>query len=178
MTESDADSRWGEAPPDLAWEGPPDTRRHRGQHTNWFAERALTPLTGAPRGGSRTSRPPPPRGGRRGGSPARRALAPVSPASRAGLANTAPGSPAVAPGAFGPAPASRAVWRRRGVLWRKISFGSWSARGSRYVERLLSVVATLRQQKRNVLEYLTAACRAALRGEDAPSLLPSTEAPA
>jgi transposase len=67
---------------------------------------------------------------------------------------------------------------RRGVLWRKISFGAWSARGSRYVERLLSVVASLRQQKRNVLEYLTAACRAALRGEDAPSLLPSVAAPA
>jgi transposase len=64
---------------------------------------------------------------------------------------------------------------RRGVLWRKISFGTWSERGSRFVERMLSVVGTLRQQKRNVLEYLTTACRAALRGEAAPSLLPATQ---
>jgi len=34
-------------------------------------------------------------------------------------------------------------------------------------------VATLRQQKRNVLAYLTAACQAALCGEAPPSLLPN-----
>ena len=38
----------------------------------------------------------------------------------------------------------------------------------------LTVVATLKQQQRNVLEYLTAACEAALRGEAAPSLLPAS----
>jgi len=36
----------------------------------------------------------------------------------------------------------------------------------------MTVVATLKQQKRNVLDYLTAAHEAALRGEPAPSLLP------
>jgi len=36
----------------------------------------------------------------------------------------------------------------------------------------LTVVTTLRQQNRNVLEYLTAACQAAMLGEPAPSLLP------
>jgi transposase len=67
--------------------------------------------------------------------------------------------------------AERAV--RPGVLWRKGSFGTQSAGGSRFVERLMTVVATLKQQRRHVLEYLTAACAAAHRGEKAPSLLPS-----
>jgi transposase len=61
---------------------------------------------------------------------------------------------------------------RPGVLWRKGSFGTQSAEGSRFVESMMTVVATLKQQQRNVLEYLTEACEAALRGEAAPSLLP------
>ncbi len=63
---------------------------------------------------------------------------------------------------------------RPGVLWRKGSFGTQSAAGSRFVESMMTVVATLKQQQRNVLESLTAACEAALRGEDAPSLLPAS----
>ncbi|MCA1600491.1 MAG: IS66 family transposase, partial [Acidobacteria bacterium] len=47
---------------------------------------------------------------------------------------------------------------RRAVLWRRKSFGTQSAAGSRFVERILTVVTSLRQQGRNVLEYLTAAC--------------------
>ena len=62
---------------------------------------------------------------------------------------------------------------RPGVLWRKGSFGTQSAEGSRFVENMMPVVTTLKQQQRNVLEYLTAACEAALRGEAAPSLLPA-----
>ncbi len=61
---------------------------------------------------------------------------------------------------------------RHGVLWRHTSFGTHSAAGSRFVERLLSVRDTLRQQKRNILDYLTTACQAALRHQPAPSLLP------
>ena len=38
-------------------------------------------------------------------------------------------------------------------------------------ERLLTAVTTLRQERRAVLEYLTAACAAASRGEPAPSRL-------
>ncbi len=64
---------------------------------------------------------------------------------------------------------------RPGVLWRKGSFGTQSAEGSRFVESMLTVVATLKQQQRNVLEYLTAACEAALRGDTAPSLLPTSD---
>ncbi len=62
---------------------------------------------------------------------------------------------------------------RPAVIWRKISFGTDSERGSRFVERSLTVVATLKQQRRHALEYLTAACEAALRGRSPPSLLPS-----
>jgi transposase len=62
---------------------------------------------------------------------------------------------------------------RRAVLWRRRSFGTQSATGSRFVERILSVVATLRQQDRDVLDYLTEATHAALLGVTAPSLLPA-----
>jgi transposase len=61
---------------------------------------------------------------------------------------------------------------RRGVLWRKGSFGSHSAAGSRFAERMLTVAATLKQQRRKIVDYVTFACEAALRGEAAPSLLP------
>ncbi len=61
---------------------------------------------------------------------------------------------------------------RRAVLWRRRSFGTQSAAGSQFVERILTVVTTLRQQNRAVLEYLTAACAATIRGDKAPSLLP------
>jgi transposase len=40
---------------------------------------------------------------------------------------------------------------------------------------MMTVVATLKQQKRNVLDYLTAALEAAWRGEPAPSLLPASD---
>ena len=64
---------------------------------------------------------------------------------------------------------------RPGVLWRKGSFGTQSEEGSRFVESMMTVVSTLKQQQRNVLEYLTTACEAALRGETAPSLLPASD---
>jgi transposase len=62
---------------------------------------------------------------------------------------------------------------RPAVLWRKGSFGNHSALGSRFVERMLTVTATLRQQQRNVINYLTEACVAALHAQPAPSLLPA-----
>ena len=62
---------------------------------------------------------------------------------------------------------------RPGVLWRTGSGGTQSAKGSRCVESMLTVVSTLKQQQRNVLASLTEACDAALRGEAAPSLLPT-----
>ena len=62
---------------------------------------------------------------------------------------------------------------RPGVQRRKISFGTQSEAGSRFVESMMTVVATLKHQQRNVLAYLTAAHEAALRGEAPPSLLPA-----
>lgn len=63
---------------------------------------------------------------------------------------------------------------RPGVLWRKRSFGTQSQAGSRFTERIMTVVATLKQQHRNVLNYLVEACEAAYSGKPAPSLLPTT----
>jgi transposase len=65
---------------------------------------------------------------------------------------------------------------RHAVLWRKSSYGTDSQAGSHFVENILTVVASCRQQGRNVLDYLTRCCEAALAGDPAPSLLP-TRAP-
>ena len=59
------------------------------------------------------------------------------------------------------------------VLWRKGSVGTQRAQGSRFVEVMMTVVATLKQQHRNPLNSLTTACEAALREAAAPSLLPA-----
>ena len=61
---------------------------------------------------------------------------------------------------------------RRAVLWRRRSFGTQSDAGSHFVARILTAVTTLRQQDRDVLDYLTEACAAAIRGDKSPSLLP------
>jgi transposase len=63
---------------------------------------------------------------------------------------------------------------RHGVMWRRVSFGTQSEVGSRFVERILTVNATCRQQGRNTLDYLTEAFTARLNHQTAPSLLPST----
>jgi transposase len=60
------------------------------------------------------------------------------------------------------------------VIWRRVSGGTDRARGSRLVERILTVVATCRQEGRNVLEYLTACSEADRRGRGLPSLVPVT----
>ena len=61
---------------------------------------------------------------------------------------------------------------RPAVIWRKLSFGTKSAKGSRFVETILTVVETCRQQSRNSFDYLTSAMHAHLAGQSAPSLLP------
>lgn len=66
---------------------------------------------------------------------------------------------------------------RHGVLWRKVSFGTQSDAGSRFAERIMTVVATLKQQQRNVLDYLTDACEAANWNRSVPSLLPHAPTP-
>jgi transposase len=62
---------------------------------------------------------------------------------------------------------------RRPVIWRRRSFGTQSEAGSRFLERIQTVVTSLRQQHRDVLDFLTQACQAAISGTDPPSLLPA-----
>jgi transposase len=52
---------------------------------------------------------------------------------------------------------------RPGGLWRKGIFGTHSPEGSRFVEAMMTVVATLTQHHHHVLDYLTAVCDADLR---------------
>ena len=63
---------------------------------------------------------------------------------------------------------------RHAVQWRKTSYGTESVTGSPFVENILTVVATCRQQDRNILEYLTLCCQALYGGTEPPSLLPQT----
>jgi transposase len=56
---------------------------------------------------------------------------------------------------------------RHGVLWRKTSGGTDSRQGSRFVERILTVVHTCRRQGKKVLDYL-GACVQAWRHNRAP----------
>lgn len=64
---------------------------------------------------------------------------------------------------------------RPAVLWRKRSFGAHSVAGSRFAERMLTVATTLKQQGRNVVDYVTQASVASLRAQPTPSLLPVTQ---
>jgi transposase len=65
---------------------------------------------------------------------------------------------------------------RPAVLWRKGSFGTHSAAGSRFVERMLTVATSCRQQQRPLLDFLVAAVIADRSGTPPPSLI--TPAPA
>lgn len=69
--------------------------------------------------------------------------------------------------------AERAV--RHAVLWRKGCFGTHSEAGSRFVERILTTRASLRQQNRSVLDFIRTACLAKLHGLAPPSLLMSAD---
>ncbi|MBN9119575.1 MAG: IS66 family transposase [Planctomycetes bacterium] len=60
---------------------------------------------------------------------------------------------------------------RHAVCWRKTSYGTDSDRGSRFVERVLTVLASCRQQGRSVLAFFTDAILAARNGMPAPSLI-------
>jgi transposase len=68
--------------------------------------------------------------------------------------------------------AERAV--RHGVLWRKTSGGTDSPQGSRFVERVLSVLETCRRQGQKGLDYLSACIQAWRHDRDPPSLVPNT----
>ena len=60
---------------------------------------------------------------------------------------------------------------RMGVLWRKNAFGCHSESGCRFVERILTVVQSLRLQKRSVLDFLEDSIIANRSGTPAPALV-------
>lgn len=60
---------------------------------------------------------------------------------------------------------------RHGVIWRKLCYGTNSAGGSRFAERILTVLATCRQQNRDLLSFLRESLVAHRHGRDAPLLL-------
>jgi transposase len=62
---------------------------------------------------------------------------------------------------------------RRAVLWRKGCLGSHSEGGCRFVERILTVVQTLRLQGRSVMAYLSEALYTHREGLPIPKLLPA-----
>ena len=59
-------------------------------------------------------------------------------------------------------------------MWRKNSFGPQSDRGDRFAERIMTVVHTLRKQKRHVLSFLHDTIETNVRGTNSPALMPST----
>jgi|SRR5262245_31520045 len=63
---------------------------------------------------------------------------------------------------------------RRAVLWRRKPFGAKSESGSRFVERILTVVTSLRQQGRDVLDYLTAGCASVTQERGSICLIPDS----
>jgi len=61
---------------------------------------------------------------------------------------------------------------RDAVVWRKVSYGTQSERGSHFVASILTVLLSCQQQQRNALAYLTACCRAFYANRPIPSLVP------
>ena len=60
---------------------------------------------------------------------------------------------------------------RHAVIWRKLSFGTQSADGSRFVETMLTAIETCRQQKKNAFDFVAQAVQDRFAGRKAPSLL-------
>jgi hypothetical protein len=60
---------------------------------------------------------------------------------------------------------------RPAVIYRKLSFGTQSARGSRYLERILTISETCRLQNRNAYQFLIEAMKAKFSNSNVPSLL-------
>ena len=61
---------------------------------------------------------------------------------------------------------------RAAVLWRKVSYGTQSESGSRFVASMLTVLTSCQQQGRHALGYLTACCQAFYAHRPIPSLVP------
>jgi len=57
---------------------------------------------------------------------------------------------------------------RFGVIWRKVSYGSQSEEGERFVERVMTVAMTLKLKARNTFEYFTECFKEFIRGGQSP----------
>lgn len=64
---------------------------------------------------------------------------------------------------------------RPAVIYRKLSFGTQSASGSRFIERILTISETCKMQKRSPFQYLVEVMEAHFAKKTAPSLLPTKE---
>jgi transposase len=62
---------------------------------------------------------------------------------------------------------------RPAVIYRKLSFGTQSEAGSRFIERMLTACETCRLQERSIFNYLVDAVEAHFTGTSAPSLVPA-----
>ena len=76
--------------------------------------------------------------------------------------------------AEGVGPTNNAAERalRGPVQWRKTSYGTDGASGGRFVESILTAVASCRQQGRDVLGFVTDCCQALRHHTISPSLIP------
>ncbi|MCW5584043.1 MAG: transposase, partial [Gammaproteobacteria bacterium] len=57
------------------------------------------------------------------------------------------------------------------VISKKLTFGTQSNCGSRFIERIFTVVTSCKQQGRDALLFITEAVQNAFSGKDAPSLV-------
>jgi transposase len=60
---------------------------------------------------------------------------------------------------------------RHAVIWRKLSFGTQSDAGSRFVETMLTIIETCRQQRRNAFDYIATTVAAHFTGNPPPIIL-------
>lgn len=60
---------------------------------------------------------------------------------------------------------------RHGVIWRKLSYGSQSEEGERFVERVMTIAMTLKKRAQNSFEYFANSFRAFIFGEHPPPIL-------
>jgi len=60
---------------------------------------------------------------------------------------------------------------RHAVIWRKLSFGTQSDHGSRFVETMLTVIETSRQQGRNTFAFVADAVHSHFAHRPPASLL-------
>ncbi|MCG8648302.1 MAG: transposase [Pirellulales bacterium] len=66
---------------------------------------------------------------------------------------------------------------RPAVIHRKLTFGTQSDSGSRFLERIMTISETCRRQQRSAYEFLVEAMKASFTKQPAPSLLPNETEP-